>query len=312
MNNNLLQIMKRQWKLVLAVVILGAVASLIISLVQKPLYRTSAEVLVIPNNAATVDAYTAAKSAEQLALTFSEISYTNSFMDSVLAESSVELDSLQATAWQRKKNWEKVIDTKVVDDTGFLRINVYAPDKRQSALLARSVTSILTETGTDYLGSDTAASIKLIDGPITYDRVAKPNLWQNMLLGTVLGLLAGIGIAYLFPRETNLDLLSAFNKTDSKGKEEDIFAQVREHAAADVQEKMVKAEPASSRPSEAPSGIGAPPAGLPVMESSENKSVLEDNEGNEPVAEKLAEGEKVEIAPEDHARHWLETGQLKK
>jgi capsular polysaccharide biosynthesis protein len=310
--NRFIKIVKNQWRLVLAMVIIVFIVSLILSLLQTPLYRTSAEVLVIPNSAATVDAYTAAKSAEQLALTFAGISYTNSFMDSVLARSSIQLESLNTTDWQKKKNWKKIIDTKVVDDTGFLQINVYAPDKKQSALLSRAVTSVLTDSGTDYLGSDTAASIKIIDGPVTYDRVAKPNLPLNLTLGAILGLLAGFGLAYLFPQESRLDLLYPFQKqSDHKIEREQIFPITQEAIKDSVEMRFSDSKEEDNtnklekETSPVSSGIGAPPMGLPVIENQKEKNTTQ-------FPKVVTEGEKIEISPEERATHWLETGRLDK
>lgn len=297
MKGTYLQVMKRQWQLIVSVVIVAVVLSLVLSVMQKPMYRTSAELLIVPKNYGTNDIYTSAKAAEHLALTFSEVIYTNSFMATALKTSAGVADNFGTSALDRKDNWAKMIETKVVSNTGFLQVDTYAPDKQQSSLLAYAITNTLEQQANQYLGQEDSVTVKVIDNPTTYDNVAKPKITQNVSLGLVLGLVAGIGLAFVFPLEHELNFFDAiknFRRQNAKMTPEQVFPATPEEANERETPPRPETEDASGQPAEIP-------ADLPVAET-----VL-------PESAKITVGENepVELTHEERSDHWLKTGEVK-
>ncbi len=293
MKGTYLQVIKHQWKLIVSVVIVAVVLSLVLSVMQKPMYRTSAELLIVPKNFGTNDIYTSAKAAEHLALTFSEVVYTNSFMASALGNSAGLSDNFGISSLDRKENWAKAIETKVVSNTGFLQIDAYAPDKQQSSLLAYAITNTLEKQANQYLGQEDSVTVKVIDNPITYDQVAKPKVAQNVLLGLILGILAGVGLAFVFPLERQSNFFDAIAKLRRKNNEitpEQVFS-ANPNEAGELEASTVPVA------EEQPAAI---PADLPVAETAATESSK--------IA--VAENEPIELSHEEKSDHWLKTGEL--
>lgn len=296
MKSTYLQIMRRQWKLILSVVIVAVVLSLVLSMLQKPMYRTSAELLIVPKNYGTNDIYTSAKAAEHLALTFSEVVYTNSFMAAALQNNAGVADNFGASALDRKDNWAKMIETKVVSNTGFLQVDAYAPDQQQSSFLAYAITNTLEQQANQYLGQEDSVTVKVIDSPTTYDKVAKPKVTQNVVLGLLLGLVAGIGLALVFPKERELNFFDAIKEIRqqySSAPAEDIFPS--------VPAEKVPVEPSgASVPERIPAEVGGQPADLPAGKVEAEREKIT-----------VAENEPVELSHEERSDHWLKTGEVK-
>ncbi len=276
---NYLQIVKSQWRLVLSIIIVVSILSFVVSIIQTPMYRTSAKVLIVQNSEVATDAYTSAKSAEQLAKTFAEVIHTNSFLGNVLKDDSNINDKFGASAWQRQEKWSKAIETEVVSDTGFLNIDTYAKTKEQSYMLATAATNVLKKSSSNYLGSANAVSFQIIDEPITYDHVAKPNIWQNIALGAMLGLFAGIILALIFPEEKSLGIL--FRQNNKPG--ENIFPDF----AKSLEPAPVK-DKSTSEPKE-------------IREADYTKT------GQETLPIEEVE---EEASDEDKIHNWLETGRI--
>lgn len=288
MKGTYLQVIKRQWKLIVSVVIVAVVSSLVLSVIQKPMFRTSAELLIVPKNYGANDVYTSAKAAEHLALTFSEVVYTNSFMASALSAGTGLIDDFGVTPLDRKENWAQAIETKVVSNTGFLKIDAYDSDKQQSAFLAHAITNALEQQASQYLGQDDSVVVKVIDSPTTDDQVAKPKIGQNLILGLILGVLAGIGLAFAFPLEPTPNFFDAIRdfRGQYKKSPETVFPT----------ESSTESQPEWPRQNTAET-----PVDLPVAETVPAPS--------EKIA--VAENEPVELSHEEKEDHWLKTGELR-
>lgn len=312
-NREFLRIFFEKWRFVLAFVILITVASFVLTIIQTPEHKTTAQLLVIQQNRADMDSYTAAKSAEQITNTFSKVIYTGSFMQRVFQGGYNVKDDFGDTAEQKQKNWRRAIKLTTEPDTGFLKIEVYRSDRGQSWLLTSAITDILTKNNSDYHGGGDKIQVSIVDPPTISDRIARPNIWQNTLIGACLGLLVGVILVAVFKEELRIDdFLPVFSR-GAKGTNEDLpnftdkifAAQESIEPTKPKNNFAAKEKPAVKAKSEA-SGIGAPPVGLPIIET---ETVAEPKEAD---VKTVAEGETVEISPEEQAAHWLETGEIKK
>jgi len=296
----ILQIIRKKWQFILALVIVVTVASFSLTIIQTPEYKTSAQLLVIQENRADMDSYTAAKSAEQITNTFSKVIYTGSFMERVFNGGYDVKDDFGETPEDKMDNWEDAISVSTVPDTGFITVDVYREDRGQSWLLATAITDILTKNNSDYHGGGDKIQVSIVDPPTISDEIARPNIWQNTLIGAVLGLVAGIILVVSFKDELSLDILAKVKAGNEPPQPENIFVEenqvATESSPAPLEEMTV--------PEQSDEAAGSAPANLPIIEPAQSES--SDN------PQTLAEGEKAEITPEEQERHWLETGQIKK
>ena len=173
----------------LAGLILGAGLSLV-----RPLEYRSSIRLLITQQTASVDAYTASRSVERIADDLANIVPTKLFFDQVLnVQYDVNPDQFPSEITQpakRRKVWQRMISTTVSRGTGLLSIDVYNRDKEQARQISNAVGFILTQQGWRYTsGSD--ISVRLVDSPLVSRYPVRPNIPANGFIGLVLGALVG-------------------------------------------------------------------------------------------------------------------------
>lgn len=198
--SNFWETIKKFWYIIVIIVVLTTSLSFGLSVFQTPEYRSTVKMLVIQKQSAGLDAYTAARSAETISNTLSKVIYTSSFQDQVLETDFNIVDNFGDDPEDRRKAWEKAIDTSTAEESGSLVINVYRPERSQAEQLAYAIAYVLINEGQLYHGGDASIEIKLIDAPITTLKPARPNIPQNTLAGFGLGLVAAAGLMFLLER----------------------------------------------------------------------------------------------------------------
>lgn len=191
-------LLKKYWYIVVVVVVLVTIGSFAVSVTQKPEYRSSVRLLVIQKQADTLDAYTAARSAETVAGILSKMIYTSTFFDQVMtAGFSIDKGSFGDNPEKRKKEWEKAIIPKVIEDSGTIQVSVYSENRHQAEQLAYAVAYVMISKGDQYHGGATQIEIKMVDNPITSEKPVRPNITRNTAAGFILGLLASLSVMFL-------------------------------------------------------------------------------------------------------------------
>lgn len=181
-----------------------ALAFLIIILfftfIQPLKYRATSELLVVQNYSQTADAYTVARSNYFLSNILAQVVYSDSFFNEVLESGyNINAAAFSSNSNKRKKQWQKLIKTKTINDTGIIAIYAYHQDKDQAFLLNQAVAETLKNKHQEYHGLGNKVAIKIIDKTYVTDWPVKPNILLNILFGALIGLTAGAGFAYLFP-----------------------------------------------------------------------------------------------------------------
>ncbi|MFA6197573.1 MAG: Wzz/FepE/Etk N-terminal domain-containing protein [Patescibacteria group bacterium] len=187
--------LRRNKTLVILMALVGIVVAIGVTLVQPFEYRTTFSVLVIEkgNNQ---DAFTAAKSAERLSLSLGQIIYTTSFYDKVMHSKYMPNSAIFPNDdQQRRAEWKRRIDTRVMSDIGQMKISVYDRNSSNATALANALAMVLSEQGTEYLGGSDGVTLKVVDYPLTSKRPARPNIPFNLLAGFLLG--GGAATGYL-------------------------------------------------------------------------------------------------------------------
>lgn len=178
------------WKLIaFAGLVLAIVVGAVTALFPRQ-YRADAQVLIISQSRYGVDPYTAAKSAERVGENLTQVLGTNDFYQKVIAQSNRSLDLSKfekLSERARRKLWQKTIEASVVYGSSVLNISAYHTDKEQASEFAGAVVDVLSSKGWEYVGGDVV--IKTVNDPVTTRFPARPNLWLNMFLGFVVGVL---------------------------------------------------------------------------------------------------------------------------
>ncbi|MEK7203271.1 MAG: GNVR domain-containing protein [Patescibacteria group bacterium] len=225
---------RKQTILIIALFVLLLTA--IFTLVQPFKYGSNLKVLVIQNFSANTDPYTASKSNEYLSNILDKVIYSNSFYVNVLASGfNIDKNYFSGNAKEQMKKWTKTIDSKVINDSGIITVNVYHSNRSQAEQIARAIGYTLQTKHALYHGGGNNVNVKIIDEPITSDFPVKPNVILNLVLGISAGLFFALTYVYLFPEE-RFNILRFFEKN----KKAQIFESEFLSAKNDFQESKVK------------------------------------------------------------------------
>lgn len=196
---NLIKVKKRTIQsFVFAVFILVMIATFI-----KPLeYRATTRLLVVQSSEQAADSYTIARSNYYLSNILAQVVYSDSFFHEVQgSDYAIDKNSFSNNYNKRKKQWDDMVDTQALNDTGIIVINTYNKDKNQALLFNEAIADTLKTNHKEYHGMGDKVSIKILDSASVTDWPVKPNIILNILFGIITGLMAGIGFSYIFPEK---------------------------------------------------------------------------------------------------------------
>lgn len=228
----------RKKQTVFSIVFMMFIFSLLFTFVQPLKYSTESSMMMVQSFNAGVDPYTVSKSNEYLSNVLSNVVLSGKFYDDVMASGfDIDQSYFKADPKKRMKNWTQTVSAKAVSDTGIINIGVYHVDKHQSSQIARAINFVLQTKHSDYHGSGSNVTIKIIDQPITSTLIAKPNIPLNLGLGLVLGFILGLYYIYLFPEERyDFKLfLKKKKKNNNKKKDDDMNGSGGARAELEIQ-----------------------------------------------------------------------------
>lgn len=186
----------RFWHTIVIMAAIGLLLGVILSLL-RPLEYSSTTRLLIIQQLGTVDAYTASRSAERVAEDITNVIYTSTFFQKVMASTTqIDKDYFPGDEIKLRKMWGQTVDAIVTRGTGLLQIIVYHQEAAQAELIARALSSVIVTEGWQYT-SGGSISIQLVDEPLNSRWPVRPNIPLNAFAGAVLGGLAGVGFVLL-------------------------------------------------------------------------------------------------------------------
>ncbi|MFA4953981.1 MAG: hypothetical protein WC641_01565 [Patescibacteria group bacterium] len=193
---NFVRLFARSWRFIGFAGLIGAVLALGFSLAQPLRYSSTERVLITQTNATGLDPYTAIKSTERIAQNLSEIVYTTSFFNAVMAKANLDKSYFPQDEISKRDKWRNTIEVTVVPNTGIASIIAYHPRREQATELAVRVAQELVNITPNYFGY--SVRVQVIDDPLPSRFFAKPDFLRNVLLGAVAGLL--IAAAWLLAK----------------------------------------------------------------------------------------------------------------
>ncbi len=180
------------WPTILLLSAIGLLLGVLLSFL-RPLEYSSTVRILITQELGTVDAYTASLSVERIADDLSDIVYTTSFFDKVMAtDYDIDQSYFPNDETKRRNKWERVITTSVSRSSGLLTLKAYHTNVSQAENIALAVAHVLITEGWTYTsGSD--ITVQLVDESLNSNWPVRPNILVNAFSGLILGVLAGIG-----------------------------------------------------------------------------------------------------------------------
>ncbi|MFA5187854.1 MAG: hypothetical protein WC460_00655 [Patescibacteria group bacterium] len=211
------KILRTNWDIVALIIGITMVLSLIISLVQPFQYSAGTQILIIQKQELNTDAYTATKSAETIGKNLAGIIYTSSFYNEVIESNSALAGKFPQDSIERRKEWKKNVKAIVLPETGMLEIDVYDADRNFASQLARNISYVLVNKGSEYHGGGTNVEIKVVDDVFISKYPVKPNVILNSLLALIIGFILGsifviLNEASKLNKNTNTNLISELDK----------------------------------------------------------------------------------------------------
>lgn len=188
--NTLPTLFLKRWNIVFAFALIGAVLGLVGSLVQPLQYSSTLSLLIVPKNVSTVDPYTALRSIDRIADSLSQVVYTSTFFDKVMAHNAaIDQSQFSADEIKKRKGWRKIIAVSVNRGTGLMRLTAYHVKATQARTLVESVSDVMIAEGWQYVGGD--LEIKLVDAPLESRFPVRPYIPFMVFGGALAGMLFG-------------------------------------------------------------------------------------------------------------------------
>ncbi len=191
-----MRILSKSWWIIVATTMAGLLLGLGVSALMTPRYEstTTLYVSVRPgSDADTGDLFQGASFAQAAVLSYVDIATTAIVLDQVIDELDGELtrDAL-----------EEGLTVSSPGESALIMITANHPDPETAALVANTTGSVLMDVVQDEIeiafdGGSSPVQVRTIDPGIVPGEAVSPNMLLNSVLGVLVGVLAGIGIAML-------------------------------------------------------------------------------------------------------------------
>jgi len=193
---NFMHIFARGWRLLVLCTLGGVVIALAVSALQPLKYSSTVRLLITQTNATGVDPYTAIKSTERIGQNLAELVNSSSFFNAVMNQSGIDRTYFPTDEIDKRKEWQRTVETGVVAGTGVMSVTVYHKDRTQAEAIVVAVAKELAAEAPNYYGY--SVRLQIIDDPLPSRFFAKPDFIQNAGLGLIFGFI--IGTAWILAR----------------------------------------------------------------------------------------------------------------
>lgn len=184
---NLVRTLTRAWRRIGISTMVGIVLAVGFSLVQPLRYSSMVRLLITQTNTTGLDPYTAVKSTERIAQNLSEVVYTSSFFNAILATGDIDRTYFPTDEINKRTLWRETIETSVTPGTGVMTVVAFHTSRDQATQLAVHTAQELANQAPNYFGY--SVRVQVIDDPLPSRFFAKPDFLRNALLGSLIGFL---------------------------------------------------------------------------------------------------------------------------
>lgn len=200
--------LKKKWKAIIFLVNFALFIGLGLSLIQPFLYRTNFSILIIQDNKEDSDVYTSIKSADKLGILLQRIVKTTDFYDTVMSSGfGVSKDDFSNIESKKREQWNNMIESSLIQDTGILDFNVYYKNRAGAEEYAKAIIHSLINDGSKFYGATDFIKFRVIDTPLTSLRPAKPNIIFNAGFSICIGFILSMMYIYFTTTEKRKDVI---------------------------------------------------------------------------------------------------------
>jgi tyrosine-protein kinase len=177
--------------LIVLCVALSAGSALAFSARVKPTYAASAKVFVGPR---TIEKDDAAGALQELTMSQQFVSsYAEILKSRPLAELVVEKTNASITPEELTER----IETKIVPDTRLIEVTVKGPSPAAAATYANELVTTFVEDQDNRFGGGALVAASVLERALEPETPVSPKPVQNGIVGGLLGIMLGIGIAFV-------------------------------------------------------------------------------------------------------------------
>jgi capsular polysaccharide biosynthesis protein len=184
------RILKKRWTWLVVLPLVAALVSALISIyVLEPLYESSTILMVgktYEGEQAYLLQYNDVLMANQLVKTYSEIAKSRAVAEQVIKEENLSISPEQ---------FKNIIKVEPFNDTQLIKITITDPDPYTAERLANRSANVFMEKVVQVMKVDNVNVIDVAQVPVS---PVKPNVKLNILVAGLLGLMAALGLAFLF------------------------------------------------------------------------------------------------------------------
>jgi capsular polysaccharide biosynthesis protein len=180
---------RRLWiVLLVAVVFAGLVAG--VSFYQTPMYEASIKILIGQklSNEAPNDLGNELQGLQQITLTMVEAVNTRPVAQGVIQRLNLSTSP---------ESFQKNLKVQQIGESQFIEVSYKATDPEKAQLIANSVGEVFTKEVSEVSPSANAITATVWEQAVVPDSPVSPNPARNALLALVLGLMLGVGLAFL-------------------------------------------------------------------------------------------------------------------
>jgi capsular polysaccharide biosynthesis protein len=184
---DIVDILRKRWKLILSITIMATITAAIISFfVIAPKYEANTKVFIGKENTKDQNYNNSdIQMYQQLLKTYAGVITTND-----LIEKAIDADNLNVTSEEVLKN----LTVTPGANTQILEIKYINTDKALARDVVDSVTKQFMKTATELIPN---GNVKVIESVKLPEAPASPNKKLNIAIAFLLGLMVGVGLAFL-------------------------------------------------------------------------------------------------------------------
>ncbi|MCK0519993.1 polysaccharide biosynthesis tyrosine autokinase [Williamsia sp. DF01-3] len=192
-------VVKRGWIVILTLALLCGAVALVYSMLQKPVYKSTATLYVTSGNEASAQtAYQGSLASQQRVMSYVKLVDSDGVVAPVIGTGGVPLSLGEARA---------ALSASTTPETVLLNISAQNTDKSTAADLANAVAESMTtyveRLETPAGGRVPLAKLTVITPASESDSPISPKTERNTALGLVIGLLAGLAVVFGRDRYNN-------------------------------------------------------------------------------------------------------------
>lgn len=194
-----LGVLWRGWIVVLVLTLLFGVTGLIYSLLQSPVYRSTATLYVTSGNEATAQtAYQGSLASQQRVMSYIKLVDSDGVVAPAIGSDGIPLSLSDAKA---------ALSATTTPETVLLNVSAESTNKQTAADLANAVAESMTNyverLETPAGGQTPLAKMTVVTPAAVSDTPVSPRTERNTALALVVGLLAGVAIVFVRDRYDN-------------------------------------------------------------------------------------------------------------